>query len=311
MNAFGISSLCIIMSIILGVSNAQIPWTTKCVDQYELTFFNDTPKNYEGAKAACESLGGYLAKVDNQRMTYIINASVELVGSINSYFIGGNDRAIEGDWKWQDGTDVIMREEVGYQNWKHGQPNNYGGGEDCLLVGRDTYQWTDNPCHEQLFYICQSEHSTPVIGIDDVLSHHKKICRVKNCVGKTAEWYTESPHEQVSTDIKKNGIYQIIDGSSSILHYDNATILDIGKYYCRAHNSSQAFFDFKVEGNPTITSITNSSCNQSLIVTWNPSKYAVSFQHKIAANNSVTKNEIFQHSLPQNQRRQWSVKFQD
>ncbi|XP_077970591.1 perlucin-like protein [Styela clava] len=117
MNAFGISSLCIIVTIILGVTNAQIQWTTKCVDQYELTFFNDSRKNYEGAKDACESLGGYLAKVDNQKMTDVINATFELVKSINSYFIGGNDIAREGDWKWQDGSDVIMRGRVGYQNW--------------------------------------------------------------------------------------------------------------------------------------------------------------------------------------------------
>nr|XP_039258540.1 perlucin-like protein [Styela clava] len=156
MNAFGISSLYIITSIILGVSNAQIPWTTKCVNQYELTFFNDTRKNYDGAKAACESLRGYLAKVDNERMTYVINATFELDDSINTYFIGGNDRTTEGYWKWQDGTDVNMREGVGYQNWRHGQPNNYGAGEDCLMVGINTYHWVDSRCGDKLFYICQS-----------------------------------------------------------------------------------------------------------------------------------------------------------
>ncbi|XP_077968701.1 uncharacterized protein LOC120334849 [Styela clava] len=293
MNALGKLLRCILMSTILGVSHAQTPLAKKCVDQYELTFFNDNRKNYAGAKATCESLGGYLAKVDNQRMTYVINATFELVGSINSYFIGGNDKATEGDWKWQDGTDMIMRGEVGYQNWKYNQPNNDASGEDCLLIGRDTYQWVDTTCHELLFYICQSEHSTPEIGSDDDPSHHEKICRVKNCVNTTAEWYKESSHEQVTTDFKKNGIYQKIDGSSSTLHFDNATILDIGKYYCRAHNSSKEFFDFKVDGNPTITSITNSSCSRSLFVTWNPSRYAVGFRHKITANNYITKEESF------------------
>ncbi|XP_077968694.1 uncharacterized protein LOC144422771 [Styela clava] len=296
MNAFGISSLSILVSIILGVSHGQNPWVTKCVDQHELTFFKNPKKNYRQAKFFCEGIGGYLAKVDNQKMTNVINATFVIKSSDNTFYIGGNDIANEGVWKWQDGTDVIMRGEDGYQNWKHNQPNG-GTSENCLTVGRQTYEWIDVECGGQFkfYYICQKKHSTPKISVNDGPPHHTKICRLENCVNKTAEWYKESPHEQVTTGIKKNGIYQIIDGSSSTLHFDNATILDIGKYYCRAHNSSKKFFDFKADGNPTITSITNSSCNRSLFVTWNPSKYAVGFQHKITANNSKTKVESFKN----------------
>ncbi|XP_077970618.1 uncharacterized protein LOC120334842 [Styela clava] len=289
MNAFGISSLCIIMSIILGVSNAQSPWATKCVDQYELTFFNDTRKYYEEAKAACESLKGYLAKVDNQRMTYVINATFELVGSINSYFIGGNDRALEGDWKWQDGTDMIMSGQNGYQNWKSGQPNDYSDdGEDCLMVGRDSYQWVDSPCHEQIFYICQSD----AISIDASTNYKKIVCTLKDsCTNMEVQWYRNfSPVTEMS---KQNGIYQQINGKESILHLGNASISDIDTYICKITDASGGIeYNVTVEGNPSITSVANSSCNQNLIVTWIPNNNAIGVIHRISAWNLTTKKEV-------------------
>ncbi|XP_077968708.1 uncharacterized protein LOC120334845 isoform X1 [Styela clava] len=292
MNTFGILLLCIIMPIILGVSNAQIPWTAKCVDQYELTFFNDTRKNYKEAKAACESLGGYLAKVDNQKMTYVINATFEIVGSVNSYFIGGNDRATEGDWKWQDGTDVIMRGKTGYQNWKPGQPNNYGGKENCLLIGRNSYQWVDSPCYDQLFYICQSD----AISINASSNDKKIVCRLRDsCTDMKVQWYRNfSP---VTNMPKQYGIYQQIERNGSILHIENASISDIATYTCKITNAYSGIdYNVPVEGNPSITSVTNSSCNQSLIVTWIPNKNAIGVIHRISARNLTTKKEVYWNS---------------
>nr|XP_039265666.1 perlucin-like protein [Styela clava] len=97
-------------------SSAQDPWKKKCVDGFELPFFKER-KHYEEAKKSCEELEGYLAKVDNERITAAIKSLIDISETEMGFFIGGTDRANVEDWKWQDGTDVNMRGETGYQNW--------------------------------------------------------------------------------------------------------------------------------------------------------------------------------------------------
>nr|XP_039247924.1 perlucin-like protein [Styela clava] len=108
--------LVIFVLVIITGTSAQEPWTKECVDGFELLFFKQR-KRFNDAKSSCERLGGYLAKVDNENITAVINSAFPIKFKENTFFIGGNDIATEGDWKWQDGTDVIMRGETGYQNW--------------------------------------------------------------------------------------------------------------------------------------------------------------------------------------------------
>nr|XP_039258534.1 uncharacterized protein LOC120335103 [Styela clava] len=150
--------LVIWFSILITSVSAQDPWKKECVDGFELLFFKQR-KTYNEAKSSCEGLRGYLAKVDDERITRVINSSFLIQDTVNTFYIGGNDIAIEGDWKWQDGTHVIMRGEVGYENWKSNQPNNVGN-EDCLAVGRETYEWIDISCDEIIYYICQKGGAT-------------------------------------------------------------------------------------------------------------------------------------------------------
>ena len=45
-----------------------------------------------------------------------------------------------GVWMWQE-----SHEEVPYQNWCPGEPNNLNGDEDCVeKIGTD--MWNDRPC---------------------------------------------------------------------------------------------------------------------------------------------------------------------
>ncbi|XP_039258398.2 uncharacterized protein LOC120334947 [Styela clava] len=285
MHAFKILLISILTIKLLGFSHAQSPWKTKCVDQYELNFFNNPRKDYGGAKSFCEGIGGYLAKVDNQRITDVINSTFEIKWIDNTFYIGGNDIAKEGDWKWPDGTDVIMKKETGYQNWKYNQPNG-GTAENCLTVGRERYEWVDVSCDENFYYICQKELQGPFIEILSI-SENQRMCTSTNCSTATQfQWYKTSNKVSTATTSR---VYQTIQTGSAILNLQNANIADAGSYSCRYRLGKlwkTTTESYEVAGNPTIYRISNNNCHPNLIISWKPHTNAVRFPHKIEVSSS-------------------------
>ncbi|XP_077970822.1 uncharacterized protein LOC144425196 [Styela clava] len=123
---------------------------------------------------------------------------LNIQNAYNTFFIGGNDIAREGDWKWQNGTDVIMIGEVGYQNWKYNQPNG-GTGKNCLTVGRETYEWVDI-----------SLFPGPFVRIQTI-NGNQKNCSATDCSTATqAECYKSSSKVSTATTMAGNPtIHQI------------------------------------------------------------------------------------------------------
>jgi lectin-like protein len=101
------------------------------------------PKTWVDAKAACEALPGtHLATIKNADQNQLI---ADMIVGYDT-FLGGNDRATEGTWVWDDGTPW-----GGYTNWRSGVPDNGGNvyQEDCLIMeGKKTPDntWDDRPC---------------------------------------------------------------------------------------------------------------------------------------------------------------------
>jgi len=54
-----------------------------------------------------------------------------------------------GSWKWSDGSAYDV------SNWATGEPNNKGGGEDCVVVYGDTGKWNDYACSDRNNFMCQ------------------------------------------------------------------------------------------------------------------------------------------------------------
>ncbi|XP_077971122.1 uncharacterized protein LOC144425631 [Styela clava] len=271
--------LVILFSILITSVSAQDPWKKECVDGFELLFYKQG-KTYEKAKTFCERLGGYLAKVDNERMTTVINSAFDLQNMVNTFYIGGNDIAIEEDWKWQDGTNVIMRGEVGYQNWYSNEPNNFGN-EDCLAVGKKTYEWIDISCDEIIYYICQKVFPGPFVRIQTINGNQKR-CSATECSAVTqVDWYKSSNKVSTATTSR---VYQTLQNGSAILNLQNANIADAGSYSCRyriGKTEKNTTESYEVAGNPTIQQISNNVCNSNLIISWQPHTNAVGFPHKI------------------------------
>ncbi|KAI8491499.1 hypothetical protein Bbelb_306990 [Branchiostoma belcheri] len=82
--------------------------------------------NYNGARATCSSDGGTLAMPrDAVTNTFLINLKNAVDNSANFWF-GLTDIRQEGRWVWEDGRVL-----GGFRSWYPGEPDNYGGNQDC------------------------------------------------------------------------------------------------------------------------------------------------------------------------------------
>jgi hypothetical protein len=62
-----------------------------------------TTETWDSASAACTNDGKRLARVDNSAENAWLFSGAT-AGGLGDFWIGGDDRALEGDWHWQDGA---------------------------------------------------------------------------------------------------------------------------------------------------------------------------------------------------------------
>ena len=120
---------------IAGDSRATDPMTGACYMLFS------TARTYAEARSVCAGLGGgaLLASVQTGAENQVITS---LIGQGDA-FLGGNDMQVEGTFRWEDGTAVVLT------NWNTGEPNNGQGlvEEDCIVIhGMLAGKWDDRPC---------------------------------------------------------------------------------------------------------------------------------------------------------------------
>ncbi|XP_039517105.1 neurocan core protein [Pimephales promelas] len=101
---------------------------------------------WEDAEKDCREHSGHLTSITSSLELDFLNG----LGHENVW-IGLNDRTVEEDFQWTDGTDVV------FENWRENQPDNFfAGGEDCVvMITREDGKWNDVPCNYNLPYICK------------------------------------------------------------------------------------------------------------------------------------------------------------
>jgi hypothetical protein len=108
-------------------------------------------------------LQGYLATVTSGAENLFLNGLSGPFGTSGGW-LGGNDAAVEGEWRWIDGPEAgqlfwlgdSTGSSPGYANWGAGWPNQ----EDYLEFRNDT--WASNPDSTQNFYYIEYSAAPPV-----------------------------------------------------------------------------------------------------------------------------------------------------
>jgi len=96
------------------------------------------------ALASCQAWGGELVVIDSREEDAFLSEHLDV-----SFWIGASDRMQEGRMLWNGGTPLV------FSNWAAGQPDDYGGREDCAVKTMPAGSWNDLPCRNLNAFVCE------------------------------------------------------------------------------------------------------------------------------------------------------------
>lgn len=108
---------------------------------------------WAAAEQRCVTWGGHLASVESfAENDFLGDWPAQLgipVGDGSGIWLGGTDAALDGVFRWSDGTPVLI------ESWAPNQPDN-GAGVDCIEKRNDgTGLWYDRRCMDALPFVCE------------------------------------------------------------------------------------------------------------------------------------------------------------
>lgn len=128
--------------------------------------FCTTPLTWTEAESACEAQGFQLVRVDDAaELTWLLGICFAAAGSNNTAsiwpWLGANDLAVDGEWRWADGTQFWQGTQTGgpvdnlYNHWAQGQPVSKDSCGAMQNNGSDSL-WSAQPCTSLHPYTCES-----------------------------------------------------------------------------------------------------------------------------------------------------------
>ena len=115
-------------------------------------FWSTESKSWDEAEQFCKEEGGHLASVTSNATDDYIEA--KLKERDHNLWIGGSDRASEGDWKWTDGSSWK------FTNWGklNGiQQPGHSTGQNCLAYFIENRKWNDWVCFKETRFLCSKK----------------------------------------------------------------------------------------------------------------------------------------------------------
>ena len=104
--------------------------------------------DWNDARMMCQLHGGDLASITSKQEESKIKGLLLGYPGDKSFWLGLNDKEIEGKYVWSDGS------EYSYRNWREGEPNDKWG-EDCTVT-MSSLKWNDEGCERKYFFICKN-----------------------------------------------------------------------------------------------------------------------------------------------------------
>uniref|UniRef100_W5K0N7 Pulmonary surfactant-associated protein D-like n=1 Tax=Astyanax mexicanus TaxID=7994 RepID=W5K0N7_ASTMX len=95
----------------------------------------------------CQKAGGKLALPRNEEENQKLSGALRAFGSAYM-FIGANDQVNEGQFVDTEGRNLD------YLKWNTGEPNSYGGNEDCIVINTNGF-WLDTSCEKSFLIACE------------------------------------------------------------------------------------------------------------------------------------------------------------
>ncbi|GGG03858.1 hypothetical protein GCM10011344_00240 [Dokdonia pacifica] len=117
-------------------------------------FISQTQRFPSEAYLVAESVGGYLATIENAEQNEFIRAAVSDAGLGFDFLIGYNDINVEDNFVWHDPNATST-----YSNWSTAEPNDAGAGEDYTTMNGGG-RWNDRNNNFQRHYIIELSQST-------------------------------------------------------------------------------------------------------------------------------------------------------
>jgi hypothetical protein len=136
-----------------GMEPIQLKTTEQAVTYGEHDYlFVVTPKTWQEAQTYCANNGYSLVTINDAGEEAFLHDQERMRRlPISDWWIGYNDRGIEGWWNWASGASSHV-------NWYPAEPNDAGGSEDCAADGfQGSGQWNDWPCTQQFPFICERD----------------------------------------------------------------------------------------------------------------------------------------------------------
>ncbi|XP_021344838.1 perlucin-like protein, partial [Mizuhopecten yessoensis] len=114
--------------------------------------FSSDKQSWYNAAFTCAEKGGTLVAINTiSELNWVKNHTRTLCRG--DFWMGGNDIRNERRWVWNPYNTLVNRD---CTDWHPGQPDNYHGNQDCMLLwASKEFQWDDQSCTNAKNYICE------------------------------------------------------------------------------------------------------------------------------------------------------------
>ena len=111
-----------------------------------------------------------------------------------------NDRDKESGYKWIDDS------QLDYVNWQEGEPNNYGGYENCIEMQTRRGQWNDLPCNFYRPFMCKKNIGENIYML--VICSKMQISKMLICF-RNEKFHTDLEVKKSTFDIHLANIFHL------------------------------------------------------------------------------------------------------